>query len=311
MRKRISRIAGIVLCVGLLAGGLSGCGKSDEAILKSGISAMKEAKSYEMEGSYSGTMILTEGEEPATEVKLETKISEVFFQEPFRAKVTSKMTADSQTAAEVTTYVNSTGEQYDVYTNTYGTWSKVTLQDSVNAMAEAGLGTYMMQQFSDDMSRYVKKEDKVEGDNSYLVYEYTFSQEEVLQRMKEMLRSWGSNSLTGEAKVVTEEVAKSISDMKATLILDRKTKSLVRVEYPVSELVTKTIRSMLDAMASIQEEDVAESGEGEHVMSLQEALAQLKIEAKDMVLVVTYKNLDHATDFEIPKEVLEAESEVK
>ncbi len=312
MKKKISRVAGILLCLGLLTGGLSGCGKNDEDILQSGIATINEAKSYEMEGSYSGTMSLKEGDTPATEVKMGTTLTEAVFKEPLKAKLTSKTVVDPNEVTEATSYIQKEGEQYAVYTNTYGTWSKVTLQDTTTAMSEVGISACMLQQLSEDMSRYTKKEDKNEGDKSYLVYEYTFSEEEIQQRITEMLRSWGSNGTTGETQTIVANVAKSIPDLKATLILDRETKTLVRVEYPISELMTKTIRAMLDAMvgdtSEAGEEDVTE---GEEVIDLKEALSQISIEVKDMVLVLTYKNIDQATDFEIPKEVLEAESEVK
>ncbi len=313
MRKRISRAVSVILCVGLLMGSLTSCGKSDEELLKAGIDAINGATSYEMTGSYTGTLSLKEGDATATEVKMDTTLSEVVFQEPLRAKMTSKMEVEASEATEVTSYIQKDGDGYAVYTNTYGTWSKMTLQDSANAMAQAGISTCMLQQLSEDMSRYTKKDDKQEGDKSYLVYEYTFSAEEIQQRITEMLRSWGSNGVTGETQTVVEEVAASFSNLTATLILDRETKSLVRVEYPISDLMTKTIRAMLDAMvSSASGEMVADRAEeGEEVVNLAEALSQITIEAKDMVLVMTYKNLDNATDFEVPKEVLEAESEVK
>lgn len=302
--KKMKRLMGLMLCVVLAISCLTGCGGTEEEVLISAVTSLNEAKSYETESSMKGKMkIEVMGE--TQEVDIASVVKGTYFMDPYKVKTTTTSTVLGQTTTSES-YMEKDGDAYVVYTKTDGIWSKMELGELEAAMQASGLNNFQSQ-FSTDASKYTKKDDRVEDDKTYLVYDYTISKEEV----KKMTEGLGSSmkSLLGTS-VEAEEMEKlfntmlsEIGEITMTILVDKEEKTIYRIEYSMTEMVNK----MLDAVMEYLKETMEESSKDDSEVDMQEALSSVKMQVSDMNMVMTYKNRDNVADFEIPEEAKNAE----
>ncbi len=295
--KSIRKLAGLMLCFALTAGCLFGCGgmsAEDEEVLTSAVKSINEAKSFDMVGKTSGKMMMKMGGQ-SQEMDMSSEVKGTQFADPLKAKVTG-VTNTAGTSVETESYVQKEDDKYVVYVKAGGAWSKMVLGDLDQAISASGMNS-IEKQLKEDVSKYTKKDDREIDGKDYLVFEYTVSGEEIKEMMAGASSSLGSilGGQGGDMEQLLNDMVKDIGDMPMTILFDRESKSIYQIEYSMTEMMNKMMKSVVDSISKM--------GAGENGG---QSLSDLSIEVSDMNMVITYSNIGSAADFEIPKEALSA-----
>lgn len=303
MKKR-TRVLGILMCMVLAFGCLTGCGgqKSDEELLMASVTGINNAKSFDLEAKMSGKMSMAFGEE-SQDMDMSMDMKATCFTDPYKIKASATTTAMGQSSTSES-YMQKDGDNYYVYVKADGSWSKIKMGGLEEAMQASGVNS-VSSQLSSDVSKYTKKEDVTENDKTYLVYDYTISGDDMKEMAKSMTSSLdsllGETGDAGETDEIINKMLESIDKVTMTILVDREEETIYRVDYPMTDMMNNMIKSMLDYISS-------KAGEAEEdTMGIAEALASMKIEVSDMNMTMYYKNVGSAAEFEIPAEALEAE----
>lgn len=295
--KSIRKLAGLMLCFALTAGCLFGCGgmsAEDEEVLTSAVKSINEAKSFDMVGKTSGKMMMKMGGQ-SQEMDMSSEVKGTQFADPLKAKVTG-VTNTAGTSVETESYVQKEDDKYVVYVKAGGAWSKMVLGDLDQAISASGMNS-IEKQLKEDVSKYTKKDDREIDGKDYLVFEYTVSGEEIKEMMAGASSSLGSilGGQGGDMEQLLNDMVKDIGDMPMTILFDRESKSIYQIEYSMTEMMNKMMKSVVDSISKM--------GAGENGG---QSLSDLSIEVSDMNMVITYSNIGSAADFEIPEEALSA-----
>lgn len=305
----MKRLAGVMMCLVMVIGCLSGCGgKTDEALLAGSVKMLNEAKNFDFTSKTTGKMKVTIGS-MSQDVDLTSEVKGTQFMEPFKAKMTANTTT-AGTTITMDTYVAKENDKYTTYMKVNNEWSKMSLGDLEQAMATSGMSS-LQEQLSEDVSKYVKKDDIEESNKKYLVYDYTVSGDEVKNMMKGVTSSMGSILGGGEDGIDMEKImndmVKDIGDITMTILIDRESESIYQIRYSMAELMNKIMDSLMKSVAEVVKETAAKEGKGsESDVDVDAMLASMKFETSSMDMVLSYSNMGSAADFEIPKEALEA-----
>lgn len=304
--KKGTRVLGILMCMVLAFGCLTGCGgaKSDEELLMASVTGINNAKNFDMEAKMSGKMSMKFGEE-SQDMDMTMEMKGTCFTDPGKVKVSATTTTMGQSAM-TESYMQKDGDAYYVYVKSDdNTWSKMKIDGLEEAIQASGMNS-IGNQLSSDVSKYTKKEDVTENDKTYLVYDYVISGDEMKQMAKSMTSSMDSllGAVGGDAGQVDEIINKmleSVGDVTLTILVDREEETIYRVDYPMTDMMNNMMKSMLDYISS-----QASASKEDDPMGIAEALASMKIEVSDMNMTMYYKNVGSAADFEIPEEALKA-----
>lgn len=307
--KKVRRVLGIMMCMVLAFGCLTGCGgkKSDEEILTGAVTKINEAKSTDINMKMSGKMTMDMGELGGTQdIDMSTELTGTQFSDPVKMKATTNVTS-AGTSTTVECYMQEVDGDFVVYTKADDEWTKTTLTDYKTAMQSAGIS--MVDNFSSDIGKYTKKEDKTEGDKTYLVYDYTISGEEikdlmggVTSSMDSLLGSAESEEDKAEMEEMLNNMINSIGSITLTLWIDKEEETIYRIDYPMTDLMNNMMNSLMDTL-----KNQAAGDDDADAADLAEVFSQIKITVSDMNAIITYSNVNAAADFEIPKEALEAD----
>lgn len=299
--NKTKKIIGIMMCVVLAFGCLTGCGKkSDEELLMSAVTSVNSAKSFDMTTKLSGKMKI-EIAKQSEDVDMAMNMTATRFSDPVKVKtVTNTETAGTKQTSE--SYVQKDGDNYVVYTKANNAWSKANLGNVDDAMKQAGFEDFSSQ-FSGDVSKYKKQEDKKEGDKSYLVYNYTLSSEDIKGMMEGMSSSMSSLFGSGsDSEKLLDTIVKSMGNITMTIWIDRDEESIYKVECSLTEMMNKLFKGLLDEISK----SATKNSKDKTSVDLAQALASAKFTASDMNMVSTYSNLNKAADFEVPAEAKSA-----
>lgn len=305
----MKRLAGVMMCLVMVIGCLSGCGgKTDEALLAGSVKMLNEAKNFDFTSKTTGKMKVTIGS-MSQDVDLTSEVKGTQFMEPFKAKMTANTTT-AGTTITTENYLTKENDKYTAYMKMNNEWSKITIGDLEQALATSGMSS-LQEQLSEDVSKYVKKDDIEESDKKYLVYDYTVSGDEVKNMMKGVTSSMGSILGGGEDGIDMEKImndmVKDIGDITMTILIDRENESIYQIRYSMAELMNKIMDSLMKSVAEVVKETAAKEGKGsESDVDVDAMLASMKFETSSMDMVLSYSNMGSAADFEIPKEALEA-----
>lgn len=296
--KTVKKLVGLMLCFALTAGCFFGCGGTsvnDEEILTSALKSMNEASSFEMAAKMSGKMSVKMGGQ-SQEMDMSSEVKGTQFADPLKAKAVGT-TKTAGTSVDTESYVQKEDDKYVVYVKAAGVWSKMVLGDLDQAISASGMNS-IEKQLKEDVSKYTKKDDRKIDDKDYLVYEYTVSGEEIKEMMAGVSSSLGSimGGQSGDMEQLLNDMVKDIGDMKMTILFDRETKSIYQIEYSMTDMMNKMMKSVMESISKM-----AEGEEGA------DQLSDMSMEVSDMNMVITYSNIGSAAEFEIPKEALEAE----
>lgn len=302
--KKMNKVLGLMMCLVLAIGCLAGCGgKSEEEIFIGAVTSINTAKSFDMEASVSGNMTMKIADQ-SQDMDLSTKVAATCFTDPYKIKTTVSATSMGQSST-AESYMQKDGDKYVIYTNSAGTWSKMELDDLDAAIQASGINN-IENQLSGDISKYTKKENKTEGDKTYLVYDYTVTGEEMKKIAESMTSSIGSmlgdSVESGEVEEMITKMIESVGDVTMTILVDKDEECIARIEYPMTDMMNNMLKSFMEYM----KENVG--GEDDDTIDMAQALSSVDIQVSDMNMVMTYKNVDSAADFEIPEEALNAES---
>lgn len=287
--KNTKRILGLVICMVLALGCLAGCKKeSDETILTDAIKSINSAENFDVKANITGKMSLKMGEE-SQDMDLSTEVTCTQFADPFKVKVTStQSTMGTSTTTE--SYITKDGDKYVAYISALGQWGKMTYDNLDEVMAAAGTNS-ITDSFSDDVSKYTKKDDVEEDGKSYLVYDYTISGDEI----KDVIgaaSSVGSLLGGGEDSAQMEEIInkaiQEIGDMTITIMIDRDTATIYKADYSMTDMMNKMLNAIMGSLGA-------------------EELGSMEMTVADMNASIKYENIGSAADFEIPQEALSAE----
>ena len=298
-----------MMCLVMVIGCLSGCGgKTDEALLAGSVKMLNEAKNFDFTSKTTGKMKVTIGS-MSQDVDLTSEVKGTQFMEPFKAKMTANTTT-AGTTITTENYLTKENDKYTAYMKMNNEWSKITIGDLEQALATSGMSS-LQEQLSEDVSKYVKKDDIEESDKKYLVYDYTVSGDEVKNMMKGVTSSMGSILGGGEDGIDMEKImndmVKDIGDITMTILIDRENESIYQIRYSMAELMNKIMDSLMKSVAEVVKETAAKEGKGsESDVDVDAMLASMKFETSSMDMVLSYSNMGSAADFEIPKEALEA-----
>lgn len=309
MNKKIS----LLLCVVMSIICLVGCGgKSDEEILTGAVNQMNQAKSLEIQTKISGKMSAKMGEE-TEDMELSSDLKGSFFVEPFKVKMTGTTSSMGQTAA-IETYLQKDNDKYVCYSKVEEDWMKTEMENMDELMQASGINS-LFNQLSADPKKYVKKENKTEGDQTYLVYEYTISAEEMKTMVESAFSSVrslvGSTMEESEVDDLLNKVASSMDQITITLYIDQETQQITRMEYSMTEMMNKMINSFMQfikdkTVADAKKEDAGISEE--EINKMTASFDAVQISATDMNVVQLYSKIDQAEDFTIPEDALKAKS---
>lgn len=305
--KRMTKIIALVMCVVLAIGSLTGCGgKSEEEILMSAVTGVNNAESCEIEASMTGKMSMKMGKE-SQDLDMKMDLKGAMFNDPFKMKITGSVSSMGQSAL-MESYIQKENEKYVLYTKTEGNWTKMELGDLNTALASSGMNSFS-NQLSADIGKYTKREEKKEGETTYLVYDYTISGEE----MKSMLEGNASSVKsmladavdTKEYEELMSKVASSIDKVTLTVYVDVKKQEISRVEYPMTDMMNK----MFDEVMKYVKDKALEEAAGEEAkQSVKEMMDSMEMKVSDMNMSISYKNVNKAEDFKVPDEALKAKS---
>lgn len=291
--KTLKKLAALIMCVVIAAGCLSGCGGvNDEETLTSAVKSINSAKSFDMVGKMSGKMAFKMGD-ISQDMVLDSEVKGTQFSDPVKAKIAQNMVF-AGTKVQTESYIQKEDDNYVVYTKVEDEWTKMSLGGMEEALSVSGLNS-AQSQLGEDISKYTKKEDREVEGKKYLVYDYTVSGEEVKDMMGGLSSSMGDmfkDSGEGEEmEKMINDMVKDIGDITMTILIDRDDQSIYQIEYSMTEIMNKMMKSLVSGM------DGQESGD----------VSAVEIDVQEMNMVITYSNIDSAADFEIPKEALEAE----
>lgn len=107
----------------------------------------------------------------------------------------------------------------------------------------------------------------------------------------------GSQSDSGEMEKMLNDMVKDIGDITMTVLFDRENKAVYQIDYDMTEMMNKMMKSLMDSISKMS----AEQG-GEEAAQL----SAMTMDVTEMKMVCNYSNFGSASDFEIPKEALEA-----
>mgnify|MGYP000174624069 FL=1 len=179
------------------------------------------------------------------------------------------------------------------------------MENAVDIMQSSG---DMSKQLSEDSSKYVKKDDQIENDKTYAVYEYTVSAKDNQEMMEKLMSSLtgglGAMMQEKEVKEILDTIIKNMGDIKMTIWFDSDDENIYKITYSMTDMMNK----VMDAIISKMKESAA-SDKSDDSVDLSSALADAKITVKDMNMTCVYKNIDSAADFEIPKDALDAKEQ--
>ncbi len=299
--KKIKKLAVYFLCLIIVTGCISGCGgfagKSDEELLISSIANLNKAKSFGTNVKLTGKLSAKIDGETEDEI-LDIEVSSTQFMEPARAKIVIRESS-AEAAADEESYVQEEDGEYVIYTKVSGIWTKRSRGELEAAVESAGGVNFIHEVLSEDVSKYIRKEDRAEGDKRYLVYEYKIENKNLKSFIKDMMSVVGASLEADELEAVTGRV----SDIVMTVLIDRKEECISSIEMPLADVMNNVLKAVMEY--TIQE--AADSPDEEEVTSY---LDQFKIEVSDDTKIVArYSAIDAAEDFTIPKEALEAKSE--
>lgn len=302
--KKISKLMALVMCMTMVVCSLAGCGKSEEEIIKNSVSKINNAKCFDMDASMTGKMTVTAAGQ-SQDVDMDMKMSTTSFQNPMKAKTTTIVTsAGVSTTTE--SYVQQEDKDLVVYTKAGDTWTKGKMENVTDIMQSSG---DMSKQLSEDSSKYTKKEDQTENDKTYLVYDYTVSLKETKDMMEDLFSSMtgglGSMLQEEEMKDLMNTILDNMGDITMTIWFDSEDESIYKITYSMTDMMNKILDAVMKKLTESAKKDSKDDSE----VDLAAALADAKISVKDLNMTCTYKNLDSAADFEIPKEALEAKEE--
>lgn len=303
--KKGTRVLGILMCMVLALGCLTGCGgsKSDEELLMASVTGVNSAKSFDMEAKMSGKMSMKFGEE-SQDLDMNMDMKTTCFTDPYKVKASATTTAMGQSSVSES-YMQKDGDDYYVYVKADGTWTKMKAVGLEEALAASGVNS-VGSQLSSDVKKYTKKEDVKENDKTYLCYDYVVKGDEIKDMAKSMTSSLDSllgstGGDAGEMDEIINKMLESVGDVTLTILVDREEETIYRVDYPMTDMMNKMLQSVIDYIA-------ASAGDAEDdPLGIAEALSSMKISVSDMNMTMYYKNVGSAADFEIPAEALKAE----
>lgn len=298
--RKLKKILGLMMCSVLAVGCLTGCGaKSDDEILMQAVTDVNSAKSYDIEATMAGKVSI-KMEDETQEMDMNTVMTGTSFTDPYKVKASTTITVLGQTVKS-DCYMQKEGDDYVVYVSDGTMWSKVKMSDQAEALQAAGMES---NQLGMDVSKYKKQEDRTQGDKTYLVYDYAISGDEIKEMAEGAMSSIGAlfgGDDSETAEIVTKMI-QSVGDVTLTVLVDKEEAAVYRVEYPMTEMMN----SMMDVYMSYMADKAKEEMEDD-AMGLGEALASMEINVPEMNMVMTYKNINSAADFEIPADALDAE----
>lgn len=281
--KQVKGLIGLLMCVVLAAGCLTGCGgKSDATILTSSVKNINSAKNFDVTRKESGKIKGSMAGE-SIDIDIDEESKGTLFADPFKAKdkITTTTSGASQT---LELYLQKEGDKVFCYTNLEERWVKYSVDE------DTAMAIFMQKLLPEEASKYTKKDDIEENGKKYLTYECPVAEDFI----KNMIRSRTSSTESmmqdeneEKAKMVDDAI-KSIGDIKMTILIDRETETIYQIRCPWGDILKK---EMEFDMKSIAEEEQEELGSMEF----------------DIDAVITYSNVGTAADFEVPKEALEAE----
>ena len=304
--KKMSKILAFMMCVVLSIGCLTGCGgKSEEEGLMSAVTGINNAESCEVEVSMAGKMSMRMGEE-AQDLDMKMDMKGTSFQDPLKMKITGSVAMMGESTT-MESYIQKENEKYVLYSNVEGTWTKMELGDLDTALASSGMSSYS-NQLSADIGKYTKKEEKKEGETTYLVYDYTVSGEEMesmLEGSTSSVKSMLGDSVDAkEYQDLMNRVVSSIGNVTLTVYVDVKKQEISRVEYPMTDMMNK----MFDELMKYIKDKALEEATEDEAKEVNEMMNSMEMKVSDMNMSISYKNVNKAEDFEIPDEALKAES---
>lgn len=302
----MTKILALMMCVVLSIGCLTGCGgKSEEEVLMSAVTGINNAESSEIEASMSGKMSMKMGEE-SQDLDMKMDIKGTMFKDPFKMKMTGSVSAMGQSSL-MESYIQKENEKYVIYSKAEGTWTKMELGDLDTALASSGMNSFS-NQLSADIGKYTKREEKKEGETTYLVYDYTISGEEMKSMLEESassVKSMFSGAVEQkEYEELMNKVASSIGSVTLTVYVDVKKQEISRVEYPMTDMMNK----MFDEIMKYIKEKALEEATGDEAKEVKEMMDSMEIKVSDMNMSMSYKNVNKAEDFKIPDEAQKAKS---
>ncbi len=316
--KKMKKLVGIVLSFVIVMGCLTGCGgeRTSEQILKESISGLNGAKCFEMNGVLSGKISIKQNKEKMEE-EYKLEMDSIIFHDPAKIKTEVTMTSTSDTddssdsVVKGECYVQKEGEDYVCYTKDdiavevgevgKPRWYKTKMKSMDEAIKEIGM---MELQFSDDSSRYTLKEEKEENGKTYLIYDYKISGDDIIKLLESSMGETIDTLLGNdeEGKKLLKKMIESIGEITFTLWIDQEECEIYRIECPLTDMVNKMIETIWKEMEA--EYLVEEELETEDV---EEIMGDFSIKVSDMNMVMTYKNIGTASDFQVPQEALDAE----
>lgn len=307
--KKVKKRTVYFLCLILVTGCLSGCGgfvgKSDGELLMSSIASLNQAKSFEANGTLSGNMSMKMGEITENDdVNIERSF--ILFAEPLKAKVRMKEDFLENETKMTESYVQKENNKYVVYEKVDDIWTKNCLETLDEAMNEVGSMEFIQKLLVEDVSKYTKQEDQIEGDKRYLVYEYKVAGDEQKNIVNGIL-SFMDSSL--EADQLEAVMRKMDGNTIITIFFDRKSECISRIELSLTDMINSMFKGLLEWSKQELSDTLEEEGVDEEYEEYVPNLDETEVTVSDMNLVVTYSKVDEAEDFTIPKEALKAKSE--
>lgn len=300
--KKIKKLAVYFLCLALVTGCISGCGgfagKSDEDLLISSISNLNKAKSFEMNVKLTGKMSAKIDGETEDEI-LDIEESSAQFMEPVKAKIVMRVSTDESSTEIQESYVQKEDDKYVIYSKMSDIWTKRLKENLKEAINAAGGVNFLHGSLPEDASKYIRKEDRAEGDKRYLVYEYKMEKENLESIVKDMMSAMGSSLEADELEMVMGKMG----DVVMTVLIDRKAECISSIELPLADVMNNVFKAMLEYV----KQEAAGNPNEEEIVSYMDTV---KVEiSDDTKMVAKYSAIDAAEDFTIPKEALEAKSE--
>ncbi len=308
--KKMKKLLGMLMCVVLALGCLTGCGEaSDEDILLEAVKAVNSAESYDMESKVSGKMTVSlMGQSQAMDMTVTQNAT--YFKEPYKMKMTNRTSTSGQTV-ETESYMVKEEDNYVIYTKAEDVWTKVEMGNLEEAMASAGINS-ITNSLGEDIGKYAKKENRTENDKEYLVYDYTIKQEEIKKMMDGMMSSLTPmmESMAGEVDAaqiekLMNDIIGSMGDITMTILVDKEEKSIYRIEYPMTDMMNKMMEAIIDWIGEYAKTMATNEDE---IAQMETILKDMSMTVSDMNMELTYSNLNEAEDFEIPEEAKNAES---
>lgn len=278
--KQVKGLIGLLMCVVVAAGCLTGCGgKSDATILTSSVKTINSAKNFDVTMKMS---MITKGSimGRSVDVDLNEEIEGTLFADPLKAKYKITTTTSDASPIILEQYLQKEGDKFFCYRDFGDRWEKCSV-DEDKAIGEAKL---MQKLLPKDTSKYTKKDDIDENGKKYLAYECSATEDIIKYMIDDPLYSTKStmrDENEEEAKMVDDAI-KSVGDIKIMILIDRETETIYQIRCPLGAVLNKVMDSIMKS-ADEQEQE------------------EMKIETIDIDAVITYSNVGTAADFEMPE----------